>query len=349
MSSLIEKAAERLEQLRRAGLDARPPAPEPQAPAAHPMTPAGAVAAPTAWSGPSAPAPTAPTAPATPSALTTPAAAPAEPQRPTARVVQLDLAALGAAGFVTPDLPRSTIASQFRVIKRPLLLNAAGRGASVVRAGNLIMVTSAMAGEGKTFNAINLAMSIAMEQDRRVLLVDADVARPSISKVFGLPPGPGLLDLLVKGSAEMADAMLRTNVDKLTVLPSGTPHPRATELLASDAMTALIEEMGRRYPDRIIIFDSPPLLLTTEARVLATHMGQIVVVVQAERTLQTQVKHALTTIEACPVKLMLLNQVRGGDQDAYGYGYGYGQGPAASATQTTPPALSPTVPQTASA
>jgi receptor protein-tyrosine kinase len=129
----------------------------------------------------------------------------------------------------------------------------------------------------------------------------------------------------------MADAMLGTNVDKLTLLPGGTPHPRATELLASDAMTDLVKEMGRRYPDRIIIFDSPPLLLTTEARVLATHMGQIIVVVRAERTLQTQVKHALTTIEACPVKLMLLNQVRGGDQDAYGYGYGYGYGQAVAA------------------
>jgi exopolysaccharide/PEP-CTERM locus tyrosine autokinase len=325
MSSLIEKAAERLEQLRRAGLDAQPPVPTPQAPVAQPLAPAAAVAPPAAWSGPTAGAPVASVAPV---------AAPAEPQRPTARVVQLDLAALGAAGFVTPDLPRSTIASQFRVIKRPLLVNAAGRGASVVKSGNLIMVTSAMAGEGKTFNAINLAMSIAMEQDHRVLLVDADVARPSLSKVFGLPPGPGLLDLLLDDTIEMADAMLRTNVDKLTVLPSGTPNPRATELLASDAMTALIEQMARRYPDRIIIFDSPPLLLTTEARVLATHMGQIVVVVQAERTLQTQVKHALTTIEACPVKLMVLNQVRGGDQDAYGYGYGYGQGPVATEPET---------------
>jgi protein-tyrosine kinase len=155
--------------------------------------------------------------------------------------------------------------------------------------------------------------------------------------VFGLPPGPGLLDLLVDDRIEMADALLRTNVEKLTVLPSGTPHPRATELLASDAMTALIQEMGRRYPDRIIIFDSPPLLLTTEARVLATHMGQIVVVVQAERTLQTQVKHALTTIAACPVKLMVLNLVRGGDQDAYGYGYGYGQGPAVAQPETASP------------
>ncbi len=151
---------------------------------------------------------------------------------------------------------------------------------------------------------------------------------------FGLPLGPDRLDLRVDDRIEMADALLRTNVEKLTVLPSGTPHPRATELLASDAMTSLIQEMGRRYPDRIIIFDSPPLLLTTEARVLATHMGQIVVVVQAERTLQTQVKHALSTIEVCPVKLMVLNLVRGGDQDAYGYGYGYGQGPAVAQPET---------------
>lgn len=345
MTSLIEKAAERLEQLRRAGLDAAPPEQQPAAPAPAPApepapTAAKAAATLAAPAAPIAAAPVAaapvaaaPVAPAEPTPWAQPAAgpradAPADPQRPISKAVSLDLAALGAAGFVTPDIPRSPIANQFRVIKRPLLVNAAGRGASVVQAGNLIMVTSAMAGEGKTFNAINLAMSIAMEQDHRVLLVDADVARPSLSRVLGLPPGPGLLDLLVDSRVEMSDAMLRTNVDKLSLLPSGTPHPRATELLASDAMTHLIEEMARRYPDRIIIFDSPPLLLTTEARVLATHMGQIVVVVQAERTLQTQVRHALTTIEACPVKLMLLNQVRGGDQDAYGYGYGYGQGPA---------------------
>ena len=326
MTSLIEKAAERLEQLRRAGHDTASQQPSAAAhlrPATDAKSPLPSLA-----SG----APAAPVAAAPPAWPVLPNVA-LDAQRPTAKAVDLDLAALAVAGFVTPERPRSTIASQFRVIKRPLLVNAAGHGASVVHAGNLIMVTSAMAGEGKTFNSINLAMSIAMEQDRRVLLVDADVARPSLSRVLGLPPGPGLLDLLVDDGTEMADAMLRTNVDKLTLLPSGTPHPRATELLASDAMTHLIKEMGRRYPDRIIIFDSPPLLLTTESRVLATHMGQIILVVQAERTLQTQVKHALSTIEACPVKLMLLNQVRGGDQDAYGYGYGYGQGVAVGESQ----------------
>jgi receptor protein-tyrosine kinase len=311
MSSLIEKAAQRLEQLRQAGAD-MPAAPEAAAPASAPE-----VAAPAATARP-APVKEAP--------------------KTVSKSVRLDLAALTEAGFVTPNAPRAVIADQYRVIKRPLIANATGKGASVVQHGNRIMVTSAMPGEGKSFTAINLAMSIAMELDYTVLLVDADVSRPSIMKTLGLPPGPGLLDLLTNKQMEMSDTLLRTNVDKLSLLPSGTPHPRATELLASDAMTDLIEEMGHRYPDRIIIFDSPPLLLTTESRVLATHMGQIVVVVQAEKTLQSQVRHALTTIESCPIKLMVLNQVHGGDQDAYGYGYGYGQGASseAQASEATP-------------
>ncbi|MBD3893581.1 XrtA-associated tyrosine autokinase [Hydrogenophaga sp.] len=299
MSSLIEKAAQRLEQLRQAGVDV------------------GAAALP----GKSPPEPT-------PDART--------PCVPPSRVVTLDLAALLAQGFVTPNAPRSAIADQFRIIKRPLLDNAMNKGAAVVQHGNLIMITSAMPAEGKSFSAVNLAMSIAMELDHTVLLVDADVARPSLSKSLGLPSGPGLLDLLFDSSLDVAQALLRTNVDKLSVLPSGTPHPRATELLASDAMRALVQEIGRRYADRIVVFDSPPLLLTTEARALAAHMGQIVLVVQAEKTLQSQVQHALSTIEACPVKLLLLNQARtAGAQDAYGYGYGYGYGqeskPAATA------------------
>lgn len=303
MSSLIEKAAQQLEQLRQAGADM--PAPLADAPTPEVGAPAAAQVQ----------------------------ASPTEdPAKVVSKSVRLDLAALSEAGFVTPNAPRAAIADQYRVIKRPLIANATGKGASVVVHGNRIMVTSAMPGEGKSFTAINLAMSIAMELDYTVLLVDADVSRPSIMTTLGLPRGPGLLDLLTDDKIEMSDTLLRTNIDKLSLLPSGTPHPRATELLASDAMTDLIEEMGRRYPDRIIIFDSPPLLMTTESRVLATHMGQIVLVVQAEKTLRSQVKHALTTIESCPIKLVLLNQVHGGDQDAYGYGYGYGNPAPVDAT-----------------
>lgn len=307
MSSLIEKAAQRLEQLRQAGVSVG-------------NTPADTSAA------TPVPAPV-----ATPAPLAQPmSAAPAtakvvvpEPE-PVSREVFLDLDRLMQAGYVTPNAPRSPIADQYRVIKRPLLANATGKGAVPVVNGNLIMVTSALPGEGKSFTAVNLAMSLATELDYRVLLVDADVARPSLRRVFDLPAGPGLMDVLVKPDVKMSDVLLRTNIDKLSLLLSGTPHARATELLASDAMTRLLEEMAQRYPDRIIIFDSPPLLPTTEARVLATHMGQVVVVVQAERTLQSDLQHALATIENCPVKLMLLNQARGVGRDVYGYGYGYG-------------------------
>ena len=243
----------------------------------------------------------------------------------TSRRVDLDLQALQAAGIVTPNAPRTNIADQFRVVKRPLILNAMGKGAAPVNHGNLIMVTSALAGEGKTFTSVNLAMSIAAELDHTVMLVDADVARPSVLRVLGLPQGPGLLDVL-EGKVELPSALLRTNVDKLTVLPSGTPHAKATELLASEAMSKLLDDMATRYPDRIIIFDSPPLLLTTESRVLATHMGQVVVVVQAGRTLQSAVQQALATIESCPVRMMVLNQARMDGAGAYGYGYGYGYG-----------------------
>ena len=238
--------------------------------------------------------------------------------------VDLNLDMLVSAGFVSPNSPRSQISDQYRVIKRPLITNAMGKGASTIENGNLIMVTSALAGEGKSFTALNLAMSIATELDNTVMLVDADVARPSVLRMLGLPASPGLLDLLVGDVSDMSEVLLRTNIDKLTLLPSGTPHLRATELLASDAMSQLIRNIANRYSDRIIIFDSPPLLLTTESRVLASHMGQIVMVVHAQKTLQADVQHALASIENCPVKMMVLNQVRSSSQGGYGYGYGYG-------------------------
>lgn len=244
------------------------------------------------------------------------------------RQVEIDLQALAEKGIVSPNAPRSQIADQFRVIKRPLIRNAMGKGASVIPNGNLIMVTSSLPGEGKTFTAINLALSIATELDNTVMLVDADVGRPSVMGVLGLPAGPGLLDLVLDESKDLSSMLYRTNIAKLTVLPSGTPHDRATELLASDAMIRLLNDIARRYPDRIVVFDSPPLLLATESRVLASHMGQIVMVVQAETTSQADVRHALATIESSPVKLMLLNQARTATKGAYEYGYGYEPQPA---------------------
>jgi len=226
---------------------------------------------------------------------------------------------------VTPASPRSRLADELRVIKRPLISNAQGKSAAPIEAANLIMVTSALPGEGKTFMAINLAISIAMELDTSVLLVDADVARPAIPGRLGFAEGKGLLDLLTKSDVDVADVMLRTNVEQLSVLPAGTPHNRATELLASDAMTRLLGEMANRYPDRILVFDAPPLIPSTESRVLASHMGQIVLVVEADRTPQASVKQALATVEQCPVVMTVLNKVEHtGSGSYYGYYGSYG-------------------------
>lgn len=244
-------------------------------------------------------------------------------QSAASRCIDLDIGRLTATGFVTTEAPDSLIAQEFRVLKRPLLSNLVS-SAAPIRNANLIMVTSALPGEGKSFTAINLAMSIAMELDKTVLLVDADVARPSLPRVLDIAAGKGLLDVLQDKSLDLSDVLLRTNVEKLTILTAGSSDRHATELLASEAMGRLMNEIARRYSDRIVIFDSPPLLVTTESRVLATRMGQIVFVVRAEETPQNAVKEALGTIEACPVKLMVLNQARNVENVAYGYDYGYG-------------------------
>lgn len=303
--SLIEQAAKRLEQLRQAGVEIPEDIPGPVLDVPPPKEPVV-------------------------SPKPDPMPLVAEPASTGSGVqskrIELDLEALAAANVVCPQSPRSRIADEYRVIKRPLIGNAMGKGASPVANGNLIMVTSALPGEGKTFTAVNLAMSIAMELDNTVMLVDADVARPSVLNALGLPPARGLLDVLVEDSVDLSEVLLKTNVEKLSLLPAGTQHPRATELLASDAMARLLDDMANRYSDRIIIFDSPPLLLTTESRVLASHMGQVVVVVQAERTSHSDVKQALATIENCPVRLMVLNKSSGSSSEGYGYGYGYGYG-----------------------
>jgi receptor protein-tyrosine kinase len=240
--------------------------------------------------------------------------------------VEIDLADLRRRGFVTPDVHEGRTAGEFRVIKRPLVRNAFGAGAAPVKNGRRIMVTSAFPGEGKSFCAINLALSIAAERDHQVLLVDADVARPSIPRELGIQTDAGLMDLLLDHHLDVERLVLPTNVDKLAILPAGRRHAQATELLASAAMSRLLEQISARFPDRVVIFDSPPLLLTTESRVLASYMGQIVMVVEAGKTPREAVKEALATIEGSEVVGLVLNKARASEGGSYGgyYGYGYG-------------------------
>ncbi|HIA08793.1 MAG TPA: protein tyrosine kinase [Chromatiaceae bacterium] len=238
------------------------------------------------------------------------------------RIVTINVRRLEAAGMLTPSTARSQIAEEYRIIKRPLLVNAFGGGAAALGNANLIMVTSAMPGEGKTFCSVNLAMSIAMELERTVLLVDADMAQLSVTKLLGIEAEYGLTDVLRDdNSVRLKDALIRTDVPKLTLLPAGSHYHQSTELLASDAMHRIADELSQRYSDRIVIFDAPPLLAASQASVLAHLMGQVVLVVEAEWTPQHIVGEALLNLGTENVVGVIINKTRQAVGKEY-YGYG---------------------------
>ncbi len=289
METTIEKAAERLAQLRRAGVEV-------------PSFEASAVGGSASERDDCA-------------TISDPAADARHSTRDGASPeVVIDFARLAGAGMITPDDLQSQIADEFRLIKRPLLDNVRASSRSPEQRANLIMITSALAGEGKTFVAVNLALSIAMEMDYRVLLVEADARRPSVLSTLGLPASRGLIDVLVDPGVRLGDVLLRTSLPRLSVLPVGSHHARAAELLSSQSMTVLARELSSRYSDRIIIFDTPPILSSAEARALAMHVGQIVVVVAAGSTSNSALRHALETLESRPTVMTMLNKVTGSSQ-----------------------------------
>jgi receptor protein-tyrosine kinase len=245
------------------------------------------------------------------------------PQGLTVNISPTSLAAqnisLPSAGFVRT-------VEEFRVIKRQVLANAT-RGGSL--AGNdlnrVIMVTSAKPGDGKTYTAINLGLSIAFERDLKVLLVDADVYRQSMLSYLGIKAETGWIDLLADRNRNFSDVLLHTNVPNLSVLPAGKPHPEVPELMSSRRMGELVTEMARRYPDRFIIFDTLPCLVSSEPAILAGLAGQTVFVVAAHETSRDHVESSLRLINACPSVSLILNKAEPMLTDQFGkYGYGYG-------------------------
>jgi receptor protein-tyrosine kinase len=336
--SIIEQAAKRLEELRRAGIHVPVPpvvaAPAPPVAAAIPAAAppvAREAAAPQAAVPPAAPDQAPDTDSAGPTAPPASAAQAGGASR-RSREVHLDLARLEREGYLVSAQARSQLAEQMRIIKRPLLANVAKAnidGPDRIPRANLIQIVSAMPGEGKTFFAMNLAMSIAMEVDHSVLLVDADVLRPSVLARYGIEPAHGLMDVLEAASAasrsgqppvlDLADVLLRTNVPKLSLLPAGTANAQSTEMLASAAMASLLDELAAKYSDRIVLFDAPPLIPTTESRVLASRVGQVLMVVEADQTTHAQVTQAYAAVEQCPVVLSVLNKCRSKTTGTYGY------------------------------
>jgi len=220
----------------------------------------------------------------------------------------IDIGWLERKGFVSPSKPTTRVAEEFRLVKRPLLRSAFVAGPNRRPNSNVLMVTSSAPREGKTFVATNLAISIASERDVFVLLIDADVAQPGIFRTLGLSEGPGLTDLLADPLLDPSSVIQRTSIEKLSVMSAGTPHSLASELLASQRMRQIVEEVATRYQDRIIIFDSPPLLARSEPSVLAHGVGQIVFVVEADRTSESEVRAAMDLIDDCENVSVVLNK-----------------------------------------
>jgi protein-tyrosine kinase len=237
---------------------------------------------------------------------------------PIGRFGQVAMEELREGGYVLPDAAPSAIAEEFRIVKRQLLRHVAD-----TPNGRTILICSAQPDDGKTFCAVNLALSLAAEKDVEVVLVDADVAKPEILSTLGLEGGPGLIDAIADPDVDVESCLIRTDIPGLLVLPAGRPSNEATELLASDRTRQVLDRLRTRDPRRIILFDSPPALAASPASVLAMHCGQLLFVVRAEQTGEADLREALDLLSACPRPQLLLNGVEFGSANRrFGRYYG---------------------------
>lgn len=223
----------------------------------------------------------------------------------------VDERALQRAGLLPlEDGAGGRLADEVRRVKRPLLNNASGKGDKALPHSHRIVVTSAVPGEGKTFTAVNLALSLAREPDFEVLLVDADIPKADITKVLGLAGRPGLMEVLADEHRRPTDVIVHTDVPNLSVIPTGEQHPLTSELFGGRRMEYVLEELGGQNRRRLLVFDSSPLLATPEAPVLAAYMGQVLVVVGAGRTSQHEVAQALEGLGESQYIGLVLNMSR---------------------------------------
>jgi exopolysaccharide/PEP-CTERM locus tyrosine autokinase len=327
--SLLERASELYDfgaALRTGGLPLKPAAPVQSAPAP--------VAAPA-----SAPAPvqiaqpyTVPVqAPAVEAVLADTAPAPQAkaavlPRKRNTKFAKIDRNLLRAGNFIDPEGPVTGLSEEFRIVKRQLLLAArGGKGYEPLEHGERILVCSAHPNEGKTYCSINLALSMASEKDNHVLLVDADFAKPSVLKTFGIEHSAGLMDALADRTCDVESLIIETDIPGLTILPAGAQTNQDTEYLAASRTAEIIEQLTLNDPTRIIIFDSPPALAASPASVLALHVGQTVMVVNADNTTDSALRDALSLLSGCEHIQLLLNRAKFSPTGRkFGNYYGYG-------------------------
>jgi protein-tyrosine kinase len=251
----------------------------------------------------------------------------------TSSVVKLDRELLRYAGMRPEELADQYLTEQYRRIKRPILEKIHQLREARTPGAQLCMVASALPGDGKTFTAVNLAISIARERDVSVLLIDADVSKCHITRTLGLEAQPGLLNALLDSSLELESLIRPTDISGLSILPSGPPHPSASELLSSASMASLAFRLAEREPSRVLLFDTAPLLLSSEARAIVKLVRQIALVVHAGVTPQAAVTEALQHLPADKLTGLIFNHSQSQALDhSYGYGYGYDYYSAQNAT-----------------
>lgn len=255
--------------------------------------------------------------------------------------VHLDFRALRQSGMITPDNMSSDLSNEFRGIKRRLLQKVRDPKTRAA-VNNLIMVTSSLPGEGKTFSSVNLAVSLAAERGLKVLLIDADVIRPSVGNMFVSPASEGLTDLLCGKVKQVSDVLYRcAEAPNLSVIFAGNPQRNSPELISSSQMASLCRELSARYPDRVVVLDTPPVLASPEPAILATYVHQLIMVISAAHTDKHQLRKSLDSVSACQNISLLFNKAPRWNEveynSYYGYGYGYGDGAAASRAETTAP------------
>lgn len=255
-----------------------------------------------------------------------PAPSKAPPFHPHRLKAHVDRARLRAANYIDPDGPVTGLSEEFRIVKRQLLLAArGGKGFDPIENGERILICSANPNEGKTFCAVNLALSMATEKDNRVLLVDADFAKPSVLSRLGIEGERGLMDALADPSIDAEDLVIETDIAGLSVLPAGRQTNQDTEYLAAARTASVLDRLTSHDPSRIIIFDSPPALAASPASVLALHVGQAVMVVHADVTTDTALRDALSLLSGCEHIQLLLNRTKFSPTGRkFGNYYGYG-------------------------
>ncbi len=331
--NLVERMAKRMAAEAAEGVSAQPATPsfaERVAQKVAPISPAGAPAGGMPSENP----------PQTVTVLTRPMTSDrAEDARigPAVKQVHLDFRVLRQNGMITPDNLSSALSNEFRAIKRKLLQKVRDPKTRAA-VNNLIMVTSSLPGEGKTFSSTNLALSLAAERGLRVLLIDADVIRPSVGNVFLSPPSEGLTELLSGKVKQVSDVLYHCpEVPNLSVIFAGNPRNNSPELISSGRMANLCRELSARYPDRVIVMDTPPVLASSEPAILATYVHQLIMVVSAAQTDKHQLRKSLEAISSCQNVSLLFNKAPRWNEAEYNSYYGYGYTPSETPAETAAP------------